>query len=351
MGLFDLFRPRITKVPMKICMMGPRAVGKTTVLTAIFNESKKSFAGSNLVLHAAGDTGARLSKQSKKLNAIFAYLDMSVGEKDRPESGLDATAYVSTFDFEFGIIGKEPRVDLQVKDFPGEYIQNKPEIVSGFIKESVAIIIAIDTPHLMEKSGKFNEVKNRVKEISDFMQTAIETTDSEKLVMLVPLKCEKYFNENRMPEVLERIKAEYSQMIDCFSKSGKVACSVTPIKTLGDVEFDDFSYINGDVRLDRDGTPANVSYRFSSTPGNKPQYKPRFCAQPLYHVLSFVAVQYKRNKANRGFIDRLLQRYSELFDSDEPLFNEVLQMEKSRLIKPEMGYVTLTGSEMFQFNK
>lgn len=356
MGILDSIKeklsPTIKHIPMKVCMMGPRAVGKTTVLTAVFNESKQSIADSQLVLHAIGDTESRLVDQRKKLNAVFAFKDLGIGEKERPSAGIDASSFVTSFDFEFGLIGKEPRVDLQIKDFPGEFVLSKPQEVISFIQDSSAVMLAIDTPHLMELDGEFHEVKNHVKEVTALFKNALKELDSEKLVMLVPLKSEKYFNEGRMPEVLAKIKEAYHELIDLFKSNDKIACTVVPIKTMGDVQFEAFTYNDdGSVQLDIDHTPNHVLYQFYSKTGSKPQYKPRFCAQPLYSLLSFVSSQYKRNKDRAGFWDRLLQKYSELFDSDEPLFNEVLKMEKSRLVDPNIGFATLTGSELFQFNK
>lgn len=356
MGIIDIIkekiRPTIKHVPMKVCMMGPRAVGKTTVLTAVFNESRQAIAESKLVLKAVGDTEVLLSEQTDKLKAVFACEDLSLGEKDRPNAGIDASSYVSSFDFQFGLIGKEPRVDLQIKDFPGEFVRTKPDEVVSFIKESTAVMVAIDTPHLMEHNGNFSEIKNRIADVTNIFKMALQDLDSEKLIMFVPLKSEKYFNENRMPEVLSKVKSTYQDLISLFSANDKIACSVIPIKTMGDVQFEDFSYDqDGSVLLDVDQTPKNVLYQFYSKNGDVAQYKPRFCVQPLYSLLSFVAAQYKRGKKQTGFLNRLLQNYAELFDSDEPLFKEVLMMEKSRLINPELGFVTLTGSELFQFNK
>lgn len=58
MPFFDQFRPK--RPVMNMCMMGPKAVGKTTVMTAVFNETQTSIYGTSLNLTAKGDTGAEL---------------------------------------------------------------------------------------------------------------------------------------------------------------------------------------------------------------------------------------------------------------------------------------------------
>lgn len=45
----DFLKPKPSETPvLNICMMGPRSVGKTTVLTSIFFETQDSVCGSKL---------------------------------------------------------------------------------------------------------------------------------------------------------------------------------------------------------------------------------------------------------------------------------------------------------------
>ena len=70
MELPDFLKPK-TPV-MNVCMMGPKAVGKTTVLTAVFNETQNAICDTTLNLTAKGDTNADLIERLHMLNAIFA---------------------------------------------------------------------------------------------------------------------------------------------------------------------------------------------------------------------------------------------------------------------------------------
>lgn len=346
MGFLDNIKPK--RPLMKIAMMGPRAVGKTTILTAVFNETKTSIATTMLKLTDRGDTGKELQDRLYYLKSVFKKKE-DITDNGRPSAGLNATPNEHLFQFAFGVTGKEPSIDIDIKDFPGEYVVNCPERVKTFIDEATAIFIAIDTPHLMEKGGRFNEVKNKVSTITQFFRESLEELSSEKLVLLIPLKCEKYFIEKRMEEVMQRVEAEYKDLISLFKQSLKVCCSINPIITLGDVEFEDFKYDNtGDVELDLDGTPNLVRYKFV---GDNPKYSPRFCSQPLYSTLSFLAAQYTR-ECNRGsIIDKILRSIWSVFKSDEQLFSEILKMEKNRISdKPELGYKVLCGGELFHYN-
>lgn len=334
----------VGRIPMNVCMMGPRAVGKTTLLTAIFNDSQENLGiSTNLLLQAEGDTSADLTKQKHYLSSVFANRTQI---SDKPPAGMKASRTVNTFDFVFGLKGQEPRIDLKIKDFPGEYVIDYPQEVIGFINESSAVFVAIDTPHLMEEDGKYCEAKNKPSVITDFFKK--QTFDGEKLVLFVPLKCERYFNTNQMDEVLQRVESVYGDLISYFKSNGKVACAVTPILTLGDVEFDHFkTTVFGKTATHENGCPEEAIYRYR---GEEPTYKPTFCVQPLYYMLSFLASQYERSKRQRSLIDKLFSSVYSLFDSDADLFDEILRMEKNR--KTDLpGYKIECGSGMFKYCK
>lgn len=355
MGLLeDTFKPK--KAIMNVCMMGPKAVGKTTVLTAVFNETQQSIAETTLNLTAKGDTNADLIERLRLLQSVFRKKteitdNSSVAGQQIISAGVTASAIVSNFNFEFGHIGKESVIDLNLKDFPGEYVVDYPDDVINFIKESQCIFVAIDTPHLMERNGEYNAIKNKPKEITDLFKRGIHAIGSEKLVLFIPLKCEKYFHEGRMEEVLSKVEETYKELTDMLSETGKICCAVTPIQTLGDVEFDDFSYdIDGNVLLHpKDRCPENVKYKYV----NDAKYTPGFCSQPLYSLLLFVAAQYRRNKDKHvGILDWIKRKLWDVFNSDDTLIEEILKMNKNRLTtNSTLGYKVLCGEDLFDHRK
>ena len=235
---------------------------------------------------------------------------------------------------------------LMIKDFPGEMIVNNQERVIEFIKESKAVFIAIDTPHLMEKNGEFNDVKNKPSIVIELFKKAISSLNEEKLIVLIPLKCEKYFHEKRMSEVLGRIKEVYAPLMTLLKENENMCCMVSPILTLGDVEFDDFTYENNLVKLAPDNCPDSVLYKYVG----ESRYTPLFCSQPLYALLSFVAAQYKRMD-NGSFLDRIKNFVFNIFNNNELLFDEIVKMDKTRISNnAPLGYEVLCGGELFHYN-
>lgn len=323
-------------IDMKMCMMGPKGVGKTSILTSIFSGTQTDLIRTNLSIRAQGTTQTEIENKVYLFEKVFADRESI---SDRPANGLLSSSEVSTFDFQFGLKGKPSKVNLCIKDFPGEYVKTHPDDVISFIDDSSAILIAIDTPHLMEQDGKYAEVKNQIETITSFFATSFGKLESDKLVMLVPLKCEKYFYEEKMQDVMSQVEKEYSALIRFFKSKKNVACAITPILTLGGVVFTQFS-----AELNNDGVPAEVFYKFYE---ESPTYSPAFCAQPLYYVLSFAAAQYQKNKKNLSVLNKILSSLYSLFENDKELYKEILKMNKFRLVdESKLGYKLICGEKL-----
>jgi hypothetical protein len=138
---------------MKICMMGPRGVGKTTILTSIFYDTDKYFAPTKLKFIPEQETLVLLSE---RLNALSDIFDRRTSITEKPVAGISASYEENSFGFTLGLKGKPACVSLTIKDFPGEWVEpqniNHGKITQ-FIKESQVLLSAIDTVHLMEETG------------------------------------------------------------------------------------------------------------------------------------------------------------------------------------------------------
>ena len=343
MGLFDKMKEVIQKkgnshLTLHACMLGARGVGKTSVLTAIFDDSrsKDGFIGTQIMLQAKDETRKCLSKQKECLLDAFTFrTDIAAIQPTKGEE---------PFYFELGMIGNNPCVDLIVTDYPGEKLQNDPNYVSGKIKESEIVIIAIDSPYAMEQNGLYNEEKNQVNLTTKFVTENLDSFD-DKLVMLVPLKCEKYLDlyaketrNNRADEMTEKIIQLYQGIIKPLEKKGNVAIMVAPILTVGGVIFDRFD-LNERLHI--------AKYKFYdgvTADGSKAQYSPKFCAQPIFHLLSFVAQKYKRHRNNAGLFGSMFKTISDFFNDNEKFLLEMVKIDKLR-IKEGNGYKIISGEK------
>ena len=120
-----------------------------------------------------------------------------------------------------------------------------------YIKGSDVFVIVVDTPYLMgsaDESTKdlcpdsINLGTNRVQDIQNFL-THIDDKDGQdaKMVVFVPLKCEKWAKEpNGLNKVTARIKEVYGTHIKNLSAYEKMTICVIPMLTSGNILFSEF---------------------------------------------------------------------------------------------------------------
>lgn len=332
MGIFDKIKDTIGSVvstvpTIKATMLGPRAVGKTSIMASIFSDSRKEVAGTKLCFIPQESCANVLNLKKAKLQDIIIKRKEFA---DRPNTGaIEASSTVTSLDFDMGLKDRAKSINISIKDFPGEYLDSKPEEVSEFIDESHIVMIAIDTPYLIEDHGKYNEEKNEVYQVVSFFMNHSKSL-TNKLVLLIPLKCERYFHDGVIDEVTDRVQDVYSTLID-FCKANNIACAVTPIQTLGGVEFDRFIDNSSSVSA----LSKLSSYRFY---GAAPEYMPMFCVQPLYYLLTYVANYYEWSKGQpKGFFDKLKGSLTSFLKDDDEFLHEIKKLS-SKMKVDDFGY-------------
>lgn len=339
--------PRLT---MRCCMLGARGVGKTSVITSLYNSQKKAVADTKLFLTPDAATQQTLDNKRVLLQSMFRGLHSE--NELVSESGLPGDSTESIFKFTYGMNSENINIDLEIRDYPGEYLRKEPGRVAEFVKEADAIIIAIDTPCLIESNGKYHEGKNRPRLVTEFLSKYL-TGDSEKLVMFVPLKCEKYFLDNRVEEITAKIETEYAELISNLRHrrnevSGKknVCCVIAPIQTLGGIAFDSFSVDDNGATAEiftRDNLPLpdRINFKYISSDAS---YSPQFCEQPLYFLLAFISKQYEKAKEqynDSGLLGRLW-KILRLIPNIEAFQLEIAMLGQRRLTDVH-GYKVLCG--------
>lgn len=321
---------------LSICMMGPRSVGKTTVLTSIFHESQSQICeGSSIYLKA-------LDSNTSMLNNYHTMLVDAVAKKNA--SNLPASNTISEFMFGLGLAGRAESVKLKIRDFPGEYLtsaikEDRNEIYN-FMANATVILIAVDTPYLMEEGGRYNAEKNKVDVVTHYLKDNVAAV-KDKLVLFVPLKCERYLHDGKLQQVAEMTKAAYQELADFFSKNN-IASFVTPIITLGGIEFDYMktNTMAGDVAKVSVFRPWEV----------KPEYKPLFCPQPLYYLLTYVSNYYEwQKKQKKGFFDSFMDSFFSFIKNDSKFYEEMRKLTRF-VIYNKNGFIPVTTNSILKIN-
>lgn len=321
---------------LSICMMGPRSVGKTTVLTSLFHESQSQICeGSSIYLKA-------LDANTNTLNDYYTMLVDAVAKKNA--SNLPASNTISEFQFGLGLAGRVESVRLTIRDFPGEYltstIKRDREEIYDFMASATVILIAVDTPYLMEEDGRYNEEKNKVDVVTHYLKDNVAAI-KDKLVLFVPLKCERYFHDGRLSQVSEKVKDTYKDLTDYFSRNN-IASFVTPIITLGGIEFDSMKDVSNEAEVSKVSVfrPWEV----------KPEYKPLFCPQPVYYLLTYVANYYEwQKKQKKGFWTGFLDSFFSFVKNDSRFFEEMKKLTRF-VIYNKNGFIPVTTNSIIKIN-
>ncbi|MGK7875039.1 MAG: hypothetical protein AB4426_17600 [Xenococcaceae cyanobacterium] len=262
---------------LKITMLGPRGVGKTSLLTAMYEQFESNIGRTNLQLAPDLESSALLQERLAELK--------NLPDSFETKGWMESTEGYKSFLFELGRKGAIPSLKLHFQDYPGEYLSSKSsredkERIESFVRDSAAVIIAIDTPALMEKNGQWHDATNRPQQITNLFQRVYQELDSPRLVIFAPVRCEKYLQcEDTVSELLRQIETEYAKLLDLFSSEAlfsKVAVVVTPVQTVGTVVFS---------RIEMNGTEPLFIFRKIS---HDAQYSPKDSEQPLRYLLRFL---------------------------------------------------------------
>jgi len=308
---------------INIMMIGGRRCGKTSVLASMQDSFDKIFGKSNLTIETDAESMLPLSEKMDEIQNLYALKD----KVPRFTPDDNPTAEMTKYHLSISLKSKpKGKIDYHFIDFPGEWVQSKEHSkdVEELVKSSDVFVVAIDTPHLMEEApdntpesvGIYNDKQNRCKMICEFLKKA-PLEGNPKMVLFVPLKCEKYSIENKMELVNQRVKTAYRSFFDYIDNDfnrHKCTIVIAPIFTFGTVQFTRFKREGSEILLhDNYQLPKYPLYSFTDKATNRPE--PKYCEQPLLYVLYYLlrAAQKEREDKTDGVFKKLFGKISERF--------------------------------------
>ncbi|MDF0556189.1 hypothetical protein [Kamptonema sp. UHCC 0994] len=319
----------------KITMLGPSGVGKTSLLTVMWDRLADTIGEASLQLTPEPESLFKLQKCLKDLKSLANRGNFQA------KGGIEGTSAPSIYSFDVGNMGaRNPSWRLHFHDYPGEWIESNAQNmnkVRNIIQESSAVLIAIDAPALMEREqrgkwkGEWHEEFNTPTTITTLFQQAYKGVNlpKPKIVILAPVKCEKYIRGQHSEALLERVKSGYSNLLKTLQAdalAGKIAVVVAPVQTVGNVSFN--------AVQDQDGTP-----RFSFSQVGSGGYSPKNSEQPLRYLLRFLLREY--NDRSRFPGDRLIRT---MFDVDAPFIKAATVVAQG--CKHDNGFAVLHGHNL-----
>jgi hypothetical protein len=311
-------------------MIGASGVGKTSTLTAMYQQFNK-FIGNTLDIQLIPDD-ATSNRLTRKLTDLKKQIET---ESVRTYPTVEGTNSVDEFNF---ILAKDEdspeKIRLKFRDFPGGYIETERKEVKKWIKESQVILIPIDTPAMLEEDGKYNEIVNSPAKLYDIFKSIRGSFETRNhLVLFVPLKSEKYLigNDYYQNNIVYSVEKYYSDLINLFSSDllkDKVSIAITTIQTIGGIKFS--------MMEEFDDEPVFIYKKkgYSST------YEPVDTDQPLRYILIFAIAEFIRN---RGKVNATI---SDFFGLDQHFIEGMRIFTKNH--KKDHNFSILQGEELLK---
>lgn len=304
---------------INILMCGGRRVGKTSIMAAIQKNVQDMFPRGDIVLEM---------KQTLSLVSFRREQEERFGPAHADELTYIADHTPSENDdyYSCNVYLKDRKSDLELvfTDIPGEQFFDAvfQEKLIERIRNSQVLIIAVDSPHLIEKEGLYHEAYNRAAIITEEIQKAFQGNEDQRMILFTPLKCERYKNRGRMEELPKQVNAGYKDLVDYFcapERKHLYTVAVTPVITMGGLEFLRFLKPmdeEGNLICDRNGEPLKAvsvdegtgslvmnwlpEYQYLTDSDGDHFYAPSDCEQPLIYILLFlIGIGKQRNK---GFL-------------------------------------------------
>ncbi len=270
---------------LSFTVLGPSGCGKTTLLACMNEYFRKLLPG-----FEAGDP-----ETFRRLGEAYANLQAEAEDNGRElifSGGIKST----DMEQEYKFVLKDLR--FRFYDFPGEWLNTGDadkalnfEEISGKAGSSSVIFAVINSPYLMQYDGKYRDYAG-INEMEYVIENSLTHDDNDKLILLVPVKCEKYLaSENDTALLAEAVKESFARTIELAGSSspyfGRMAVALLPVKTMGNVHLSRFEVRNGE--------PVQVYRRITGQP-----FMPENTDQPLRYAMSFMLEQYRRNRTLFG---------------------------------------------------
>jgi len=324
---------------LQITMLGPSGVGKTTLLTAMYEQFESNIGQTNLELTPDEDSAAILQDRLIDLKSLLDVFEARGRTGIKGTEALAGPDSLRSFNFGLGRKGEPPSLQLHFRDYPGQYhttraSRDEKQFVEELLRESVAVLIAVDAPALMEDStGGLHEKVNRPQQLKNLFQRAYNNLDTPKLVIFAPVKCEKYMqNEESAKELVEKVRKGYDNLLNYFNAeklSPWVVSVITPVQTVGSVVFS---------RLERDEN--HEPHFYFRKIRSDAQYEPIDSEQPLRYLLRFLLKLHLESRSQKWGFFSFVRDWLGL---DDHLKKSVEEFAKG--CKNRNGFVVLKGEK------
>jgi hypothetical protein len=238
-------------------MVGPSRVGKTSLITALLHDGQRLLEGTPISMKAIGTaTQKRLSQHRRELDG-----SLLAGEFDAGALGGSQDQFTFHLLLDTGV--PDTGIELQVLDYPGGWLDphTRPAGVDAqweecerFLEECSVLIVPVDAAVLMEATtaSHLRAVPTILgtPQVTDVVRSWLkrrnERPDEPALLLLCPVKCESYFDDNggrrdQSATLLQWVRKVYRAVIELVPNEApdvrNMRAVYAPVDTIGCVEI------------------------------------------------------------------------------------------------------------------
>lgn len=236
-----------TMADIDILVLGNRGSGKTSLLATTLYNMDESLKSDGIIFEPADEeTDKRLKNCISEIENMFTSKgSIEVGEGIAGTDGLIDYSFRLTFTDESWNTTSD--FNIKFHDYAGSILANGDkdkqykELKEWFLKSQIVYIL-IDTPYLMESTRKTIVEYSAKDEILELFQKA-GADSADKMIAIVPTKCEYYLRNSRISEIKEHIRIEFKEILSYISQLNKTEgrekykLYFTPVQTVGGLEF------------------------------------------------------------------------------------------------------------------
>lgn len=244
----------------RVAVVGPSRVGKTTLLTAVLSDADDLLAGTPVTVTMDERTRGRVRRQQKELRQAI-----DLGEFDA--AALGGTQEINRYHVALQADGDESvEIPFDLLDYPGTWLDpderaKYPHAVAEWphyldhVRQSIMLLVPIDAAVLMEavtprQKAAVGELLGLL-DVEDvgrkWAMGRQARPDEPAVVVLAPLKCEKYFGDNGghghdEARLRARVREKYERLLEIVAaetadRPAPVRVVYAPVDTYGCVEL------------------------------------------------------------------------------------------------------------------
>lgn len=370
MPLIDILGGLFNSSALKVLMVGGRRCGKTSALAVMFDQLIKGKANE---FFTVADTTVIETKETEiqdTLTSKTTGLKLFLVKPTTKTFLVDSkpTNYDWKYTCKLILPGTTKRLEIEFTDVPGEWFRSgtKDNEINQYVAANDVFVVMVDTPYLMEESEAMCDAVNCISDIHNALTNINDENGTKaKMVVFVPIKCEKWVKEGRLKEVVDKLKSAYRVPIQALSAYQKMTICILPIETAGNIlfrEFKDAYLLNGDLEKDRccqlseklvrmaDGQTKSLrtndqlnldpnavmgtlgimrpyAWYYANNKSETPGYAPRNCDQLALHILKFYVQKFQNENAWPNWMGRLG------FITKEEMLKKMADINAANIIK------------------